>query len=105
MKIYTLEEILNLPMDNAFGAEMSYRRGVHQALSILKQFIEDDTAMSPHVSVSEVISYFEWLASEWRNDGKPHPLLMNEISDAVEYWIAERHNDEVSRLVSLGEDI
>lgn len=88
MKIYTLKEILELPVDNA--SEYSYRRGVHQTLAKIASFIEEHD-----MDALAVIAAFEKYADKFRSDGEDHPLLLDEIATEV-------HNDEVSRLVSLG---
>lgn len=74
--------------------EDAYRRGVHQAYGEILRFM----VSRPDMDKMDIVRSFYEYAEMFRYDDDPdHSHLLGEIADEV-------HDDEVSRLISLGLD-
>ena len=62
----------------AYYNELSYRRGVHQALSLAGDVVRDEG----HDEAADMLDRLCNMAGEMRYDRKPHPDLLTELEKA-----------------------
>jgi len=68
----------NTPGTAAYCNELSYRRGVHQALSLAGDVVRDDG----HDEAADMLDRLCDMAGEMRYDRKPHPDLLTDLEKA-----------------------
>jgi len=74
-KVMTLAELHEAAKKDDGTAEHAYRRGVHQSLSYIGDFLRE----RGEVSAADVCDVACDIAGELRFDGKGHPLLLSEL--------------------------